>query len=67
MNSDEKDYIELFWIFFPSARDVHGAKAFNDANSAMPISFDQILNSDTLIVLSTKKKMFTATGQLTIT
>jgi gliding motility associated protien GldN len=45
MNSDE-NYIELFWIFFPSARDVlHGAKAFNDANSAMPISFDQILNS----------------------
>jgi hypothetical protein len=42
MNSDEKDYIELFWIFFPSARDVlHGAKAFND-NSAMPISFDQM-------------------------
>jgi gliding motility associated protien GldN len=46
MNSDEKDYIELFWIFFPSARDVlHEAKAFNDNNSAMPISFDQILNS----------------------
>jgi gliding motility associated protien GldN len=46
MNSDEKDYIELFWIFFPSARDVlHEAKAFNDKNSAMPISFDQILNS----------------------
>lgn len=46
MNSDEKDYIELFWIFFPSAREVlHEAKAFNDNNSAMPISFDQILNS----------------------
>ena len=46
MNSDEKDYIELFWVFFPSARDVlHEAKAFNDKNSAMPISFDQILNS----------------------
>ncbi|MGO4821382.1 MULTISPECIES: gliding motility protein GldN [unclassified Flavobacterium] len=46
MNSDEKDYIELFWIFFPSARDVlHEAKAFNNSNSAMPISFDQILNS----------------------
>jgi hypothetical protein len=30
---------------FLSARDVlHGAKAFNDANSAM-LSFDQILNS----------------------
>ena len=46
MNSDEKDYIELFWIFFPAAREVlHEAKAFNDKNSAMPVSFDQILNS----------------------
>lgn len=46
MNSDEKDYIELFWVFFPNARDVlHEAKAFNDQNSALPISFDQILNS----------------------
>lgn len=46
MNSDEKDYIELFWIFFPAAREVlHDAKAFNDRNSAMPISFDQLLNS----------------------
>jgi gliding motility associated protien GldN len=46
MNSDEKDYIELFWIFFPAAREVlHDAKAFNDKNSAMPVSFDQILNS----------------------
>jgi hypothetical protein len=33
MNSEEKS-IELFWIFFPAARDVlHNAKAFNDANS----------------------------------
>ncbi|MDA6071841.1 gliding motility protein GldN [Flavobacterium sp. AC] len=46
MNSDEKDYIELFWIFFPDAREVlYEAKAFNDKNSARPISFDQILNS----------------------
>ena len=46
MNSDEKDYIELFWVFFPAAREVlHEAKAFNEKNSAMPISFDQILNS----------------------
>jgi len=45
-SSEEKDYIELFWVFFPSSRDVlHEAKAFNDKNSAMPISFDQILNS----------------------
>ncbi len=46
MNSDEKDYIELFWVFFPDARTVlHEAKAFNDTNSAASISFDQILNS----------------------
>ncbi len=46
MNSEEKDYIELFWVFFPSSRDVlHESKAFNDKNSAMPVSFDQILNS----------------------
>jgi gliding motility associated protien GldN len=46
INSDEKDYIELFWVFFPSARDVlHDAKSFNDKNSSMPISFDHILNS----------------------
>ncbi len=46
MNSDEKDYIELFWVFYPDAREVlHKAKAFNDKNSALPIAFDQVLNS----------------------
>ncbi|SNR74222.1 gliding motility protein GldN [Flavobacterium sp. ov086] len=46
MNSDEKDYIELFWVFFPNAREVlNEATAFNESNSARPISFDQILNS----------------------
>lgn len=36
----------LFWIFFPEARDIlHEAKAFNNRNSAMPISFDHLLNS----------------------
>lgn len=46
MNNDEKDYIELFWVYFPAARDVlHEAKAFNDKNSAMPFSFDHLLNS----------------------
>ena len=38
--------IDLFWVYFPSVRDVlHEAKAFNDRNSAMPITFDQLLNS----------------------
>ena len=47
MNSDENDVlIPLFWVFFPAARDVlNEAKTFNDRNSAMSISFDQILNS----------------------
>ena len=40
------DTIELFWVYFPSIRDLlHESKAFNDKNSAMPISFDHLLNS----------------------
>jgi gliding motility associated protien GldN len=40
------DAIELFWVYFPAIRDVlHEAKAFNDKNSAMPITFDHLLNS----------------------
>lgn len=43
---EEEDPIELFWVYFPAARDVlHEAKAFNDRNSAMPITFDHLLNS----------------------
>ena len=46
INNDVKDYIELFWVYFPAARDVlHEAKAFNDRNSAMPFTFDHLLNS----------------------
>lgn len=45
MGSDAEP-IELFWVFFPAARDVlHEAKAFNEENSAMPITFDHLLNS----------------------
>ena len=46
VGKEEQDYIELFWIYFPAAREVlHEAKAFNDRNSAMPITFDHLLNS----------------------
>lgn len=49
VNSDDeanKEPIPLFWIFYPDARDVlHEAKAFNSKNSAMPFSFDHLLNS----------------------
>lgn len=43
---EEEDPIELFWVYFPSAREVlHGASAFNDRNSAMPVTFDHLLNA----------------------
>lgn len=46
MGSEEKDYIDLFWVFFPSVRDVlHENYAFNDKNSSAPISFDHLLNA----------------------
>jgi len=46
IGKDNPDVIELFWVYFPSIRDVlHEAKAFNDKNSAMPITFDHLLNS----------------------
>jgi gliding motility associated protien GldN len=42
---DDKLY-ELFWIFFPSAREVlHEAKVFNPMNSSQPISYDHLLNA----------------------
>ena len=46
MGSEEKDYVELFWVYFPAARDVlHKQQAFNERNSAMSITFDHLLNS----------------------
>ena len=42
----EPNYIDLFWVFFPDAREtLYRAKAFNEKNSSMPISFDQLLNT----------------------
>ncbi|MGB3608511.1 MAG: gliding motility protein GldN [Psychroserpens sp.] len=36
----------LFWVFFPEARQVlHEGTAFNNKNSAMPLTFDHLLNS----------------------
>ncbi len=44
--NDNADVIDLFWVYYPSIRDVlHDANAFNDKNSAMPITFDHLLNS----------------------
>lgn len=44
--SENEPPIELFWVYFPAARDVlHAAKAFNEKNSAMPFTFDHLLNA----------------------
>ncbi|MFC4817765.1 gliding motility protein GldN [Flavobacterium sp. GCM10023249] len=54
---EEKDYIELFWVFYPGAREVlHEWKAFNDKNSSMPISYDHLLNSRRFNALTYKEE-----------
>ena len=46
IGTDNPDVIELFWVYFPNARDVlHESMAFNGRNSAMPLSFDHMLNA----------------------
>ena len=46
IDTDESDLVPLFWVFFPDAREVlHKAKVFNGKNSAIPFSFDHLLNS----------------------
>jgi gliding motility associated protien GldN len=46
-NTDDEYFnLDLFWVFFPNAREtLYAAKAFNEKNSSMPISFDQLLNA----------------------
>jgi gliding motility associated protien GldN len=44
--TDEPDMVQLYWIFYPDVRDIlHDAKTYNTKNSAMPFSFDHILNA----------------------
>lgn len=46
IGAENPDVIELFWVYFPSIRnELHEAKAFNDRNSAMPLTFDHLLNA----------------------
>ena len=41
-----KEPIPLFWVFFPDVRDIlHENKAFNNSNSAVPLTFDHLLNA----------------------
>lgn len=46
LDQEESQFVELFWVWYPSARQVlYEAKAFNERNSATPISYDHLLNS----------------------
>lgn len=46
LDKDEKDYVELFWVYYPAAREVLNEwKVFNNKNTAMPMSFDHLLNA----------------------
>ena len=43
---ESEKLFELFWVFFPSAREVlHAAKVFNPKNASQPISFDHLLTA----------------------
>lgn len=43
---EDENLYELFWIFFPTARQVlHDAKVFNPKNASHPISYDHLLNA----------------------
>ncbi len=46
IDSDNPDMVELFWVWFPDAREVlHENLAFGDSNSAQKITFDHLLNA----------------------
>ena len=43
---EDEELYELFWIFFPEARNtLHKAKVFNPENNSQPITFDHLLNA----------------------
>ncbi len=45
-NDMDAELVELFWVFFPDAREVlHEYNAYNPRNNARPINFDHLLNA----------------------
>lgn len=57
IDSENPDLVELFWIWYPDAREVlNEAKAFNNRNSAMPSSFDHLLNARRFTALITAEE-----------
>ncbi|GLB47727.1 type IX secretion system ring subunit PorN/GldN [Neptunitalea lumnitzerae] len=46
LDAEDGTFVELFWVWYPTARQImYDSKAFNERNSATPISFDHLLNS----------------------
>jgi len=47
MNDENNaELLPYFWVFYPDVREIlHEAKTYNTKNSAMPFSFDHVLNS----------------------
>jgi len=46
IDQENPDLVELFWIFFPDAREsLNESKSFNEENSSMPFSYDHLLNA----------------------
>ena len=46
LNEENADLVEAYWIYFRDVRDIlNEAMCFNNKNTAMPISFDHMLNS----------------------
>ena len=45
-DEENTEILPYFWIFYPDVRDIlHEAKTYNTKNSAMPFSFDHVLNA----------------------
>lgn len=43
---DEQDLVELFWVWFPDAREaLNESRVFNKRNASQPITYDHMLNS----------------------
>jgi gliding motility associated protien GldN len=45
-NTELTEYVELFWVWYPSAREIlHNMKVFNPKNAAYPLSYDLLLTA----------------------
>lgn len=46
IDDEEPDLVELFWVFFPDAREIlFDASAFTGGNSSQDVTFDHLLNA----------------------